>query len=94
MSSNALKILLNRCLVDQDFYNLLLSQPQKAIQEYNLREAECEALVTIHATSLVDLVRQLLERGLTEPFFNEPRYSKNSVLKREPFIVTRNDDNS
>jgi hypothetical protein len=64
MASQALLIVLNRCITDKKFCDLLLTRPQEAVRNYDLSEAECQALMNISATDLVDLVKKLADVGL------------------------------
>ena len=64
MASQALLIVLNRCITDKKFCDLLLERPQEAIRNYELLEIERQALTHISATDLVDLVNKLADVGV------------------------------
>ena len=64
MASQALLIVLNRCITDKKFCELLLVRPQEAVRNYDLPETERQALMNISATDLVDLVNKLADVGL------------------------------
>jgi hypothetical protein len=64
MASQALLIVLNRCITDKKFCELLLARPQEAVRNYDLPEAERQALMSISATDLVDLVNKLADVGV------------------------------
>lgn len=64
MSSTALRLLLNRCVVDREFCELLLQRPVEIVKDYQLREAEYKALIQLKARTLLELVEKLNHLGL------------------------------
>jgi|GEM_PF-2549478 len=64
MSSKSLKLILNRCITDKEFCQLLLEQRREAIKGYDLLPAERDALLRIHCQSFKELVAGLYKRGL------------------------------
>ncbi len=64
MASQDLIRMLNRCITDKKFCQLLLAQPQEAIQTYQLEEAEREVLLSISTDNFIWLVTRLNELGL------------------------------
>lgn len=64
MASQDLLRLLNRCITDQKFCDLLLAQPEQALQSYQLSEPERSILLTHTAENFYLLTSRLEELGL------------------------------
>jgi hypothetical protein len=54
--SQALRLMLNRGLTDKGFSDLLVRQPDLAVRDYELEQAERQALLSRSVSSYIDLV--------------------------------------